>query len=242
MEHKQGLSRRALLCGAGVIAVASVDAQNVSEYGVSALLDGSAMVKLPPGEYTMGSSDANVDERPAHRVRISQSLEMSKYEVTQAQWLNVMTDAHSGPDALLKVNGAVISGHPSHFKGAHLPVDNVSWEDISVFLNRLNVRDSRYLWRLPTEAEWEYACRAGSAQQPDLAAAAWYEGNSEDQTHPVSTKSPNAWGLYDMQGNVSEWVNDWYSLDYYENSPVVDPKGPENGSYRVFRGSCWHSC
>jgi formylglycine-generating enzyme required for sulfatase activity len=261
MEHKKGLSRRALLYGAGMITVASVDAQNVSEYGLSALLDGSALVKLPSGEFTMGFSGGNFDERPEHRVRISQPLQMTKYEVTQAQWLTVMTDAHAGPDAVLRVNGAVITNRPSHFKGASLPVESVSWEDISVFLKRLNLRDSRYLWRLPTEAEWEYACRAGGAQEPDLAepdlaepdlaepdlaepdlaATAWYKENSGDQTHPVAAKSPNAWGLYDMQGNLSEWVSDWYSPDYYENSLLTDPRGPENGSYRVFRGSCWHS-
>jgi formylglycine-generating enzyme required for sulfatase activity len=241
MENKKGFSRRALLCGAGVIAVASVDAQSGSEYGVSALLDGSAMVKLPSGEFTMGSSDGNFDERPVHRVRISQPFEMSKCEVTQAQWLSVMTDAHAAPDAVLKVNGAVISNRPSHFKGASLPVEGVSWEDISIFLRRLNARDSGHLWRLPTEAEWEYACRAGSAKERDLAETAWYKGNSGDQTHPVATKLPNAWGLYDMQGNVLEWVHDWYSPDYYENSPATDPKGPENGSYRVFRGSCWNT-
>jgi formylglycine-generating enzyme required for sulfatase activity len=199
------------------------------------------MVELPAGEFQMGSTNGNADERPVHVVRISQPFEMSRYEVTQAQWLAVMTDAHSGPDAVLKVNGVVVSNRPSRFKGASLPVEGVSWEDISIFLKRLNARDSRRLWRLPTESEWEYACRAGAANEPDLADTAWYKGNSGEQTHPVATKTPNAWGLYDMHGNVMEWVHDWYSQDYYENSPATDPKGPINGSYRVFRGSCWHS-
>ena len=124
-------------------------------------------------------------------------------------------------------------------------MDSVSWVDVALFLKRLNERDTRHAWRLPTEAEWEYACKAGGTQEAGIGAIAWYKANSGDQTQPVATKEANAWGLHDMQGNVAEWVQDWYSPDYYENSPAVDPKGPEaapeTGSYRVFRGSCWHN-
>ena len=247
MVKRQLFSRRALLCGAGMVALSPLDAmQDVSRYGVSALLDGTGMVTIPPGEFLMGSPNGNADERPVHQVRISKAFEIGKCEVTQTQWEAVMSDAHSGPgERVFNVDGAKVSNRPSHFKGASLPVDSVSWEDTALFLKRLNARDARHAWRLPTEAEWEYACRAGGQQEPGLAAIAWYKANSGDQTQPVATKEPNAWGLYDMQGNVAEWVQDWYSPDYYEDSPTTDPKGPEavpeTGSYRVFRGSCWHN-
>jgi len=242
-------SRRAFLRGAGIVALNPLDAvamQNVSGYGVTALLDGTGMTRIPPGEFQMGSPNGNADERPVHRVRISQGFEMGKCEVTQAQWEAVMGNAHVGAEAtLVNADGAAVSRKPSRFEGASLPVDSVSWEDVALFLKRLNARDTRHAWRLPTEAEWEYACKAGGTQEARIGANAWYKANSDDQTQPVATKEPNAWGLYDMHGNVAEWVQDWYSPDYYENSPAVDPKGPEaapeTGSYRVFRGSCWHN-
>ncbi|MEO8596717.1 MAG: formylglycine-generating enzyme family protein [Candidatus Solibacter sp.] len=199
------------------------------------------MAKIPPGEFQMGSTNGNPDERPVHRVRISQGFEIGKCEVTQAQWEAVMGNAHAGEGAaLINSDGAAVSPKPSHFEGASLPVDSVSWQDVALFLKRLNARDARHAWRLPTEAEWEYACRAGGTQEASVGAVAWYKANSEDRTQPVGTKEPNAWGLYDMHGNVAEWVQDWYSPDY-EGSPAVDPKGTETGSYRVFRGSCWHN-
>jgi formylglycine-generating enzyme required for sulfatase activity len=245
---EQGLfSRRAFLRGAGIIALSPLDAmQNASAFGVSALLDGTGMVTIPPGEFLMGSPNGNDDERPVHRVRISKEFEMGKCEVTQAQWEAVMSDAHGGPGPrVVNVDGAAVSNRPSRFKGASLPVESVSWEDVALFLKRLNARETGHAWRLPTEAEWEYACRAGGEQGAGLAAIAWYKANSGDQTQPVATKEPNAWGLHDMQGNVAEWVQDWYSPNYYENSPGADPKGPEagpeTGSYRIFRGSCWHN-
>jgi len=246
MFKGQLLSRRALLRGAGVIALSRLDAmQSVSEYGVSTLLEGTGMVRIPPGEFLMGSPNGNADERPVHRVSITKGFEMSKCEVTQAQWEAVMSDAHSGPGVrVVNVDGAAVSSKPSRFQGASLPVESVSWEDVGLFLKRLNARDTRHAWRLPTEAEWEYACRAGGEGEPGLGAIAWYKANSGDRTQSVATKEPNAWGLHDMQGNVAEWVQDWYSPDYYEDSPVADPKGPEGpetGSYRVIRGSCWHN-
>jgi formylglycine-generating enzyme required for sulfatase activity len=246
---RQLFSRRALLRSAGIVAVYPIDAiamQNAAGYGVTALLDGTGMARIPPGEFQMGSPNGNADERPVHRVRISQGFEMGKCEVTQAQWEAVMGNAHVGAGAtLVNADGGTVSRKPSRFEGASLPVDSVSWEDVALFLKRLNARDTRHAWRLPTEAEWEYACKAGGTQEAGIEAIAWYKANSDDQTQPVATKEPNAWGLYDMHGNVAEWVHDWYSPDYYENSSAVDPKGPEaapeTGSYRVFRGSCWHN-
>src|SRR6185295_12837821 len=128
-----------------------------------------------------------------HKVRITRQFEIGKYEVTQEQWQAVMGD------------------NPSNFKGANLPVEKVSWNDAQDFLLKLNARDG-YTYRLPTEAEWEYACRAGSMGDfaGELDDVAWYDKNSGSKTHPVGQKRPNVWGLYDMHGNVSEWCSDWY--------------------------------
>jgi len=153
-----------------------------------------------------------------------------------------MRGAHQGPDAEATVvsGGNTISSNPSFFKGVKLPVHNVSWDDVQVFLLRLNQRDSKYSYRLPTEAEWEYCCRAGQGDATaNLESVAWFKGNSAEQVQACGLKQPNAWGLHDMYGNVAEWVEDWYGFDYYTGSPLADPAGPRNGSYRVYRGGCW---
>ena len=183
----------------------------------------SSFVTIPAGEFMMGSESGSVGEKPAHRVRISQPFEMGKYEVTQAQWEAVMGD------------------NPSYFKGANRPVEQVSWYDVQDFIAKLNARQDGYVYRLPTEAEWEYACRAGSNGDyaGKLDAMAWYDNNSENMTHTVGGKQPNAWGLYDMHGNVYEWCQDYYDADYYAQSPSVDPQGPESGSFKVKRGGGW---
>ena len=150
---------------------------------------------------------------------------MGKYEVMQGQWQAVMGD------------------NPSKVKDCswQCPVENVSWEDAQQFIQKLNARNDGYTYRLPTEAEWEYACRAGSTGDfaGDLDAMGWYDKNSGDTTHPVGQKQPNAWGLYDMHGNVFEWCQDLYGSNYYAQSPSVDPRGPSSGSYRVIRGGGW---
>jgi formylglycine-generating enzyme required for sulfatase activity len=185
----------------------------------------NSFVQIAPGEVEMGSERGEVDERPPHPVRISQSFEMGECEVTQAQWQ------------------AVMGNNPSVFKdcGGNCPVENVSWDDAQAFIKELNARNDGYQYRLPSEAEWEYACRAGTAGDyaGDLGKVAWYEANSNGKTHPVRTKEKNAWGLYDMHGNVLEWVQDWFSSGYYRQSPKVDPTGPAKGRKRVFRGGCW---
>ncbi len=128
------------------------------------------------------------------------------------------------------------------------PVESVSWEDAQEFIGRLNElsEETGRVYRLPTEAEWEYACRGGTTTRyyfgdssDELGEYAWYSGNSERRTHSVGQKRPNAWGLYDLHGNVWEWCSDWYSGDYYANSPLEDPTGPESGSIRVYRGGSW---
>jgi formylglycine-generating enzyme required for sulfatase activity len=181
-------------------------------------------VTIPAGEFQMGSESGDRDERPAHQVRITKAFEMGNYEVTQAQW------------------EAVMGNNPSHFKGADRPVDSVSWEDAQEFLSKLNARNDDYRYRLPTEAEWEFAARAGTTADNagHLDSVAWYSSNSGGQTHSVGEKQANGWGLYDMLGNVGEWCQDWYDENYYRNSPAVDPRGPSSGSLRVLRGGSWN--
>ncbi len=186
-------------------------------------------VLIPAGEFMMGSENGRSDEKPVHKVTISRSFEMGKYQVTQAQWEAVMGDKWWAKN------------NPSHFKGAKLPVESVSWDDAQEFIEKLNAKNDGYIYRLPTEAEWEYACRAGSTGDyaGDLDGMAWYDSNSANKTHPVGEKKPNAWGLHDMHGNVWEWCMDWYSSDYYSQSPSTDPSGPSTGSVRLVRGGSW---
>jgi formylglycine-generating enzyme required for sulfatase activity len=138
---------------------------------------------------------------------------------------------------------SVMGSNPSHFKGADRPVEKVDWDKAQEFLRRLNARHDGYHYRLPTEAEWEYAARAGctAAHYGSLDSIAWHRGNSSGQTHPVGQKQPNAWGLYVVEGNVWEWVQDLYVEKYYSISPLVDPPGPALGLGRVFRGGSWRN-
>lgn len=210
-------SRRAFLGGAAAALASRLGAeQDPAAYGVTALLDGSGMVRIPAGEFQMGSASGEPDEAPVHRVRISHDFEIGKFEVTEAQWETVMADPHAKAGAVRTTpEGASVGSDPSRFKGASLPVESVSWDDIQVFLARLNARDREHLYRLPTEAEWEYACFDDAA---GLAASAWYKENSADRTHPVGGKQPNARGLFDTLGNVAEWVSDWYEREYRRES------------------------
>jgi hypothetical protein len=161
-------------------------------------------------------------------VTVSKAFYLGKYEVTQAQW------------------EAVMGNNPSYFKGRNNPVEWVSWHDVQAFITKLNQKEGMNKYRLPTEAEWEYAARAGTTSTYSfgddagaLGRYAWYgEDENSGSTHPVGQKEPNAWGLYDMHGNVWEWVQDRYGEHYYSNSPAIDPKGPPSGM-RVFRGGFW---
>jgi formylglycine-generating enzyme required for sulfatase activity len=178
---------------------------------------------IPAGTFLMGS----VREQPIHRVTLSRDFYMGRVPVTQAQW------------------EAVMGSNPSQFRGPDRPVEQVTADDCEVFIKRLNAA-GKGTFRLPTEAEWEYACRAGSAgrfcfgdEESLLGDYAWYGANSNGQTQPVGTKRPNAWGLHDMHGNVWEWCQDWW--DDYGAGPATDPRGPPSGfmGARVFRGGCW---
>jgi formylglycine-generating enzyme required for sulfatase activity len=178
---------------------------------------GMEFVPINPGEFMMGCSvgdiDCNSDERPIHHVQITKPFQIGKFEVTQAQWMSEM------------------GSNPSTMKGDDRPVETINKDEAHQFINKLNAQNDGFRYRLPTEAEWEYAARAGSTTPytGPLDEIAWYSGNSEDETHPVGKKKPNAWGLYDMEGNVKEWVEDSYSANYYSNSPAADPTGPQGG-------------
>ncbi|MEO6392019.1 MAG: SUMF1/EgtB/PvdO family nonheme iron enzyme [Pyrinomonadaceae bacterium] len=181
--------------------------------------NGIDFVYVPAGNFLMGSTLSD-DEKPVHRVMISTSFYMGKYEVTQAQWK------------------AVMNTNPSQFSGDNRPVEKVSWVDVQEFIRRLNAKSAGVKYRLPTEAEWEYACRAGTTgdHAGPIDEMGWYNQNSDNQTHPVGQKRPNAWGLYDMHGNAWEWVQDVYDSSYYPSSPDTDPTGPATGTGRVIRG------
>jgi formylglycine-generating enzyme required for sulfatase activity len=194
---------------------------------------GMKLVLIPAGEFLMGSpatEEGRYSDEQQHRVRITKPYYLGATEVTQTQYEAVMRE------------------NLSDFKGPQRPVETVSWDDAASFCDRLSALQAEKVagrtYRLPTEAEWEYASRAGStaryAYGDDAAALgdhAWFVDNSSETTHPVGEKQPNAWGLYDMHGNVWEWCADWYGE--YTNSLVDDPTGPATGSERVHRGGCW---
>lgn len=187
------------------------------------------MVYVEGGTFTMGATseqkNPDYDEKPTHRVSLS-SFYIGKYEVTQSLWK------------------AVMGSNPSNWKGDNLPVENVTWNDCQTFLRKLNAMTTGKNFRLPTEAEWEFAARGGNRSRGYqysgsnvLSDVAWYVDNSGMKTHNVGTKAPNELGIYDMSGNVWEWCQDWRG--YYYGYSQTNPTGPRSGSYRVIRGGGW---
>ena len=188
------------------------------------------MVKVEAGTFMMGATSEMENpyswEKPVHQVTLPHDYYMGKYEVTQALWKTVM------------------GSNPSYFKGDDLPVEEVSWEDCQEFISKLNSMIGRK-FRLPTEAEWEYAARGGKKSRgyqyggsSNISDVAWYDGNSGSKTHPVGMKQANELGIYDMSGNVYEWCQDWKGS--YVNSSQTNPTGAVSGSYRVYRGGSWY--
>ena len=187
------------------------------------------MVKVEAGTFMMGATsemkDPDDDEKPVHQVILTNDYYMGKYEVTQALW------------------EAVMGSNPSIFEGDNLPVETVSWNDCQEFISKLNSMTGRK-FRLPTEAEWEYAARGGKKSRSyqysgssNISDVAWYDGNSGSKPHPVGTKQANELGIYDMSGNVYEWCSDWYGS--YSSSSQTNPTGADSGSSRVYRGGSW---
>ncbi len=209
------------------------------------LEEGIAMIFVQGGTFQMGSNDGNSDEKAVHSVTVN-DFYIGKYEVTQKEWKEIM------------------GSNPSNWKSDNLPIERVSWYDAVEFCNKKSDKEgltrcytgsgkkikcnfSTKGYRLPTEAEWEYASKgesqsakykySGSYNIKDIA---WYKSNSGGKTHPVGTKQANELGIYDMSGNVWEWCNDWYDESYYSKSPSHNPKGCDSGSYRVLRGGGWY--
>jgi len=217
--------------------------ESIPQARVISTRSGIEMVRIPAGWFRMGSRNGRDDERPVHEVWIDAFL-MDRYEVTQEGY------------------GRLVLGNPSHFKGPRRPVEQISWADAALYCNKrsraeglepcydeatakCDFRADGY--RLPTEAEWEYACRAGAGTDyhfgPDprpLEKYAWYKRNSDKTTHAVGQKKPNRWHLFDMHGNVAEWCNDVYGKGYYAESPSENPRGPADGERYVLRGGAWN--
>jgi len=217
---------------------------------------GMVFVEIPAGTFKMGASEderARLDEKPRHDVTISRAFYMGKYEVTQEQWT------------------AVMGSNPSKTQKKGYPVESVSWDEIQTFIQRLNKKEGTGKYRLPTEAEWEYAARAGTETPFSFPgngrafkayACADYAGRTsgmrcspadtqcqadaakqkiDTTTCAVGSKKPNPWGLHDVHGSVWEWVQDRYDETYYQVSETKDPTGPKSGEDRVMRGGGWHS-
>jgi formylglycine-generating enzyme required for sulfatase activity len=199
--------------------------QSLADFATKFLADtGIKLIPIPAGEFTMG----DMITAPPHRVTISHLFFLGATDVTQAQWT------------------AVMGNNPAHFKGDTRPVEMVSWDDTMAFCKKLTEQEQAAgrlpaVWKfsLPTSAQWEYACRAGTTGDyaGEVDAMAWYDTNSDDMTHPVAQKQPNPWGLYDMHGNVYQWCLDWTGS--YTDEAETDPTGPATGSNRVMRGGAW---
>jgi formylglycine-generating enzyme required for sulfatase activity len=211
---------------------------------------GMQFVRIPAGSFVMGSPDSDPEardfEKPQHPVTISKPFYIGRYEVTQEQWEAVMG---SNPYTLDRSNPFYgLPGMAERITRPNHPA-TVSWNDAQAFISRLNEREGGNRYRLPTEAEWEYAARAGTTtpysfgdNKAALGRHAWFgEDFNSGGTHPVGQKMPNAWGLYDVHGNAWEWVQDWFDPRYYARSPPTDPTGPNQGSKRVVRGGSWHT-
>lgn len=246
VPEKHGIKKSKMWIGIGVIAVAVIviGLELISGYNDNYITVGEEkqeqfpqktitvngvsfdMVLVEAGTFTMGTDKTLYDENPAHKVTLAKNYYIGKTEVTQALW------------------EAVMGENPSEDKGASKPVHNISWNDCEPFLSKLNTLTG-LSFRLPTEAEWEYAARGGNRScnyvysgSNDVDEVSW-NGENSNTVHAVATKKPNELGIYDMSGNVCEYCSDWYDDNYYKHSPQIDPTGPNNGEKRVVRGGNW---
>ncbi len=250
VPEKHGFKKRKMWIGIGIMAVAVIwiGFELISDYNDNYItVNGKRYKQLPQktitvngvsfdmiwveaGTFMMGSDTTISEERPAHKVTLTKNYYIGKTEVTQALWEAVMGENSSRDEG--------------KNKGASKPVSGTSWNDCGLFLSKINTRTGLN-FRLPTEAEWEYAARGGNRScnyshsgSNDLDEVAWNDDNSDFAVHAVATKKPNELGIYDMSGNVSEWCSDWYGENYYKHPPQIDPTGPDKGEERVNRGEC----
>jgi sulfatase modifying factor 1 len=211
------------------------------------------MVRIDGGDFMMGSETGQPDEKPVHSVRVN-PFYIGRTEVTLAQWQRFIDDtgyvtlAEKGHGGLVRTKKGLEYKRDANWKNSYSiqtdnhPVVLVDWHDADAFCKWLSNKTG-LSYRLPTEAEWEFACRGGTTGDyyADLDSIAWYEYNSNGSSHPVGEKQPNAYGLYDMLGNVWEWCRDRYDKDFYSSGPAIDPKGPGAGKQRINRGGSWCS-
>jgi formylglycine-generating enzyme required for sulfatase activity len=214
-----------LLVGLIALSGCSKNSANPSAGTVVKNSSGMEFNYVPAGSFQMGSGNGDPNEQPVHQVTFARGFYVGRSEVTQAQWQKVM------------------GSNPSKFSscGENCPVEQVSWDDAQEFIKKLNAQNDGYQYRLPSEAEWEYACRAGTTGDyaGDLNSMAWYTVNADYKTHPVGQKQANAWGLYDMHGNVSEWVMD-YQHNNYDGAPADGSAWSKAISDdRMERGGSW---
>lgn len=196
--------------------------QKQLHYDFKCPVTGMVFVLVKGGTFLMGGGGYN---EMIHEVTVNSFL-IGKFQVTQAEWQKVMIN------------------NPSRFKGERNPVENVSWFNTQEYIKKLNSKTGK-IYRLPTEAEWEYAARSGGKKEKyaggnNVDDVSWHYDNSGGTTHPVGQKQANGLGIYDMSGNVWEWCNDWYDENYYQNSPKNNPQGPMTGTKKVVRGGSWH--
>jgi formylglycine-generating enzyme required for sulfatase activity len=206
-------------------------------------------IRIDPGTFQMGSNNGDSDEKPVHTVTITEPFEISDHEVTVGEYRKFVESTGYEPPTKTGYKGSYSENSSCNWNRKNVedhPVNCVSWEDAQSFISWLNMQAGKPLYRLPTEAEWEYAARAGTKTEWAcgdgewcLTQMGWFEKNSGGKTHPVKTKTPNYWKLYDMHGNLWEWCQDWYDSDYYSNSPKKDPMNSSGGSHRVRRGGSW---
>jgi formylglycine-generating enzyme required for sulfatase activity len=260
--------RRLILCAIGVLSYGAISLTALGQEKPLASAEAPApgkvwtvpdlglqMVYVEPGSFSMGSNTGDADERPVHTVGIGSGLWIGKYEVTNAQYQRFVRS--SGYDGRAEADSDYLRHQRDWARfassGDDYPVVAVSWHNATAFCRWLTANEGQtgrlpngYVYRLPTEAEWEYAARGGkhrldpANQGRSVEEVAWHSGNSGNKTHPVGQKKPNGLGLHDMLGNVWEWCYDWYGADYYGSCPSYDPPGPPSGTERVARGGSWH--